>query len=305
LETMAEDCWGCKNPLTGRTLSALDHKWHVDCWKCDDCGKTFFNGTSLDTFYHKGDRAVCDPCAEKGSPCGRCGASISYKEPPGSVVSAVGKRYHQKCFLCSVCSKSITSLRVSKDNIFCDTCPFPEEKEPIPEPIPEPEAPSEPAPEPTPEVSAPVEPAPTETPASTETPGTDAPPEPPKEEKSKPLCKGCNLEIDGRVVTAAGGDWHPDCFKCAECGTPFPTGAQFYTVDGKTICTSCNEKVAPLCSGCGNKVIGRVITALDRKWHKECFVCTNCKGGFEGGKFIVRGWNPLCHTCAQTPIEKS
>lgn len=31
------------------------------------------------------------------------------------------------------------------------------------------------------------------------------------------------------------------------------------------------------CSGCGEYISGEYINALDKEWHKSCFVCTVCR----------------------------
>jgi len=87
----------------------LDHRWHLDCWKCSDCGVKYFNGTSLDPYYHKADQTVCGTCAEKGGECEGCKEKLSYKDV-GGVVSAFQKFWHPKCFLCMTCKKILLQI---------------------------------------------------------------------------------------------------------------------------------------------------------------------------------------------------
>jgi len=44
----------------------------------------------------------------------------------------------------------------------------------------------------------------------------------------------------------------------------------------------------------------RLLTAMDQEWHPACFVCSSCRGGFDGddGKFFVRDGKPLCKNCS-------
>jgi len=250
----------------------------------------FFDGTALSTFYHKGDTVVCGPCADIGVPCGGCNELLSFREA-GGILKAISKFWHVKCFVCTGCKKSITKLKVSKNQQpYCDVCIIPAGEsdstpstpsaEPLSSPLPEPE--------PTPTPSQQTAPEPT--------------PEPSSDGKKPSECWGCKKVIDGRIITAMEKPWHPACFVCAECKNPFGTKS-FFTQTGSPVCTDCNLKAAPVCGGCNEKLTGKWLTAFDKKWHNECFVCTECRKAFEGGKFKLlpsRPGFPFCSSCAET-----
>ena len=52
-------------------------------------------------------------------------------------------------------------------------------------------------------------------------------------------CAKCDLYVEGEVVSALGKTYHQNCFTCASCGKPFPTGERV-TFTGKTcLCQRC------------------------------------------------------------------
>jgi paxillin len=100
--------------------------------------------------------------------------------------------------------------------------------------------------------------------------------------------------------------WHPECFKCAGCGSPFSTGSgggSFMIRDDRPYCQGCTDKTLGSCAGCGGKLTGAVLTALDRSWHPACFVCAGCKKAFTGGKFKMspsKPGVPYCDGCVNS-----
>ena len=52
-------------------------------------------------------------------------------------------------------------------------------------------------------------------------------------------CGACGKYVEGEVVTALGNTYHQNCFTCARCRKPFPTGTKV-TVSGREIlCLKC------------------------------------------------------------------
>jgi len=119
-------------------------------------------------------------------------------------------------------------------------------------------------------------------------------------------CHGCGKQIEGRIVTAMDHQWHPECFKCAGCGALFAAGSgggSFMIKDDKPYCQKCTSKQLGVCAACSGQLSGPVVTALDRSWHPQCFVCGGCKKAFSGGKFKISGNRPgvpFCDTCVTT-----
>ncbi|KAL9554106.1 hypothetical protein MBANPS3_002972 [Mucor bainieri] len=63
-------------------------------------------------------------------------------------------------------------------------------------------------------------------------------------------CKGCEETITGDFLVALGGEWHKECFVCADCGSTF-TSSTFLIKGGKPYCeehyqqqTSLKKKVS-------------------------------------------------------------
>ncbi|ORZ10770.1 LIM domain-domain-containing protein, partial [Absidia repens] len=48
-------------------------------------------------------------------------------------------------------------------------------------------------------------------------------------------CQGCGKYINGQFIGALGGDWHKECFVCADCGKSFPSGT-FHVRDNRPYC---------------------------------------------------------------------
>ncbi|XWW93202.1 hypothetical protein V2A60_001132 [Cordyceps javanica] len=58
-------------------------------------------------------------------------------------------------------------------------------------------------------------------------------------ERRAPKCRRCKKGVVGQYVQALGGEWHDECFRCAECKGGFDDGQVFPRDDGSILCTSC------------------------------------------------------------------
>lgn len=91
-----------------------------------------------------------------------------------------------------------------------------------------------------------------------------------------PKCGGCARAILENYISALNTLWHPECFVCRECFTPFVNGS-FFEHDGQPYCeVHYHERRGSLCSGCQKPITGRCITAMAKKFHPEHFVCAFC-----------------------------
>ncbi|XP_055016980.1 paxillin-like [Boleophthalmus pectinirostris] len=112
-----------------------------------------------------------------------------------------------------------------------------------------------------------------------------------------PKCGGCSRAILENYISALNALWHPECFVCRECFTPFVNGS-FFDHDGLPFCEShYHERRGSLCSGCQRPITGRCITAMSRKFHPEHFVCAFCLKQLNKGTFKEQQDKPYCHTC--------
>ena len=55
-------------------------------------------------------------------------------------------------------------------------------------------------------------------------------------------CNKCGQYVEGEVVTALGKTYHQNCFRCAGCQNPFPTGERVTFTGKNCLCQSCAAK---------------------------------------------------------------
>jgi hypothetical protein len=111
-----------------------------------------------------------------------------------------------------------------------------------------------------------------------------------------PVCEGCRREIRGPFVLALSKTWCPDHFVCntASCHRPL-IDIGFIEEGGSIHCEHCYEKYyAPTCSKCQRKVMGEILTALQKQYHPECFTCSHCHKTFGTSSFFVENGQPFC-----------
>ncbi|KAF7208312.1 paxillin a isoform X2 [Nothobranchius furzeri] len=112
-----------------------------------------------------------------------------------------------------------------------------------------------------------------------------------------PKCGGCTRAILENYISALNSLWHPECFVCRECFTPFINGS-FFDHDGQPYCEAhYHERRGSLCSGCQKPITGRCITAMGKKFHPEHFVCAFCLKQLNRGTFKEQNDKPYCHGC--------
>ncbi|XP_059926185.1 paxillin a isoform X1 [Gadus macrocephalus] len=112
-----------------------------------------------------------------------------------------------------------------------------------------------------------------------------------------PKCGGCARAILENYISALNSLWHPECFVCRECFTPFINGS-FFEHDGQPYCEGhYHERRGSLCSGCQKPITGRCITAMAKKFHPEHFVCAFCLKQLNKGTFKEQNDKPYCQGC--------
>ncbi|XP_070623304.1 transforming growth factor beta-1-induced transcript 1 protein isoform X2 [Erythrolamprus reginae] len=110
-------------------------------------------------------------------------------------------------------------------------------------------------------------------------------------------CQGCSQAILENYISALNSLWHPECFVCRECYTPFMNGS-FFEHGGRPFCEiHYHKQRGSLCSGCEKPITGRCITAMGRKFHPEHFVCAFCLKQLNKGTFKEQNEKPYCHPC--------
>ncbi|KAL4980954.1 hypothetical protein BDW66DRAFT_146728 [Aspergillus desertorum] len=94
-------CKKCNEPLTGQFVRALTATYHLECFKCEDCGQIvaskFF---PVDAEDGSGQYPLCeiDYFRRLDLLCHDCGGALR-----GSYITALDRKYHIEHFTCSVC----------------------------------------------------------------------------------------------------------------------------------------------------------------------------------------------------------
>ncbi|XP_035481993.2 actin-binding LIM protein 3 isoform X9 [Scophthalmus maximus] len=117
-------------------------------------------------------------------------------------------------------------------------------------------------------------------------------------------CDSCDQYITGEVVSALGRTYHPHCFVCSSCRSPFPIGDRVTFCGKKCVCQQCSHSLnsdkpvkvhgPSYCAGCGEEIKqGQSLLALERQWHVSCFKCGTC-GCALTGEYISKDGIPYC-----------
>ena len=82
-----------------------------------------------------------------------------------------------------------------------------------------------------------------------------------------------------------------------ECNQPFPNG-MFFEYDGRPYCEKdFNKQRGTICGACQKPIVGRCITALNKKYHPEHFVCAHCTKQLLKTAFKEEKGKAYCTTC--------
>ncbi|XP_036402059.1 transforming growth factor beta-1-induced transcript 1 protein-like isoform X2 [Megalops cyprinoides] len=114
---------------------------------------------------------------------------------------------------------------------------------------------------------------------------------------SKGNCSACQKPVVGQVVTALGRVWHPEHFVCTECESELGN-QNFFEKDGRPYCESDYFSLySPHCAHCNKPILNKMVTALDKNWHPECFCCVKCGRAFGEEGFHDREGQQYCQQC--------
>lgn len=94
-------------------------------------------------------------------------------------------------------------------------------------------------------------------------------------------------------MSALGKVWHREHLVCSACKQPLDMSG-FVKHRGRLYHEACyQQRFAPRCAACGEKISGNVLKALGKSWHPEHFVCTRC-GRQLSGAFCEHEGKPYC-----------
>eukprot|EP00808_Paulinella_micropora_P017534 g7909.t1 len=112
------------------------------------------------------------------------------------------------------------------------------------------------------------------------------------DEGASKFCVKCGTKREAATAqptaSADGGS-----VTCGNCGAAIPGGKKF--------CLECgvaNQAVGGNCAGCGKSLSqGAVITAMQKQYHKDCFVCGDCAKPVTAASYTVKAGKPWCDAC--------
>ncbi|XP_041122625.1 actin-binding LIM protein 3-like isoform X4 [Polyodon spathula] len=122
-------CYRCRNVCKGEVVRVQHTHFHVKCFTCHVCGCDL----ATSGFFQKNGEYICTSDYQRlyGTRCDSCGNFIT-----GEVVSALGRTYHPKCFVCSICRKAFPigdRVTFSGKGCVCQQCShvLPSSNEPV------------------------------------------------------------------------------------------------------------------------------------------------------------------------------
>uniref|UniRef100_A0A8C1Y263 Actin binding LIM protein family, member 2 n=1 Tax=Cyprinus carpio TaxID=7962 RepID=A0A8C1Y263_CYPCA len=91
-------CQNCDKPCKGEVLRVQNKHFHIKCFVCKVCGCDLAQGG----FFVRQGEYICTVDYQRlyGTRCFSCEEFIE-----GEVVSALGKTYHPRCFVCAICKQ--------------------------------------------------------------------------------------------------------------------------------------------------------------------------------------------------------
>ncbi|XP_053735260.1 actin-binding LIM protein 3 isoform X1 [Synchiropus splendidus] len=252
-------CQRCREVCKGEVVRVQETHFHVKCFTCTVCNCDL----ARSGFFQKKGEYICTADYQRlyGTRCDRCDSFIT-----GEVVSALGRTYHPKCFVCSVCSKPFPigdRVTFSGKDCVCQQCSH--------------------------TLVKPSEPIKIHGPSRKSGVCID--------------CAGCGAEIkQGQSLLALEKQWHVHCFRCQTCNMVL-TG-EYISKDGVPYCEAdYHAQYGVKCETCSRYISGRVLEAGGKHYHPTCARCARCNLMFkEGEEMYLTGcevWHPLCKQAAR------
>ncbi|XP_078792629.1 actin-binding LIM protein 2 isoform X20 [Oryzias latipes] len=114
-------CQNCRKPCKGEALRVQNKHFHIKCFVCKVCGGELAQGG----FFVRQGEYICTLDYQRlyGTRCFGCQDFIE-----GEVVSALGKTYHPRCFVCSSCRQPFPAgdrVTFNGKECICQKCTQP------------------------------------------------------------------------------------------------------------------------------------------------------------------------------------
>jgi len=264
-------CTACGEDVKRDAVQALNLPYHRTCLRCTRCKAQLEQGAISE---YK-SRPHCTDCFAflNGKKCARCGEGAAH------AIKAMDKSWHKQCFTCAFCHEALSGAFVEEGGKpYHEQCIRRQETATAQE---------------------------KEKANAWELLQSDS-----------HLCQACKTQVplgegisikapyQGANYAAGTGRYyfHEQCFNCSSCHKKM-TGQFVVTLEGYW-CESCaarNNKSAPSaapCARCGRGLEGRLLKALGKEYHADCFVCNKCSRAFPNGEFVDVNGRPTCEACA-------
>lgn len=115
-------------------------------------------------------------------------------------------------------------------------------------------------------------------------------------EHHAPRCNACGDKILEAATKAMDALWHTRCFKCTHCGQSLSVEG-YHVEDGKPYCSrDYSELFEVKCDLCLRPILAgdRLVEAMRKRFHSECFRCSKCNSVLEGKQFCSVEGRPYC-----------
>lgn len=125
------------------------------------------------------------------------------------------------------------------------------------------------------------------------------------------LCGFCGKGLSRTETVVRAGEhlYHVHCFTCSKCEQQLQ-GQQYYENKGRPLCEDCYQDTLECCAVCQKRITERLLKAMGKAYHPECFTCAVCHRPLQGEPFIVdqnnlphcvadyhRRYAPRCSVC--------
>ena len=126
-----------------------------------------------------------------------------------------------------------------------------------------------------------------------------------KESTDGKICAGCGQPLkDGQALMALDKHYHVWCFKCKSCGELLH--GEYMGKDGQPYCEKCYQNLFGVkCTYCGRFISGKVLQAGENNhFHPTCARCTKCGEPFGDGEEMFLQGAAIWHPrCGPGPDE--
>lgn len=115
-----------------------------------------------------------------------------------------------------------------------------------------------------------------------------------------PKCSACDKPVTGKCFQNDGRTFHQECFRCA-AGHPIEEGSTFFNHEEYLFCEEHYKQIAlPQCEICSEPIEGEYFTVRKKPYHANCFQCADCTKSLTDGRFDLYEGKLLCVPCART-----